>query len=544
MTRLCTEERHFVVVGGRTVHYRRWGRGPVVLAVHGSPQSSRAVAAVAQTLAGAGLCVIAPDTPGAGLSTPLLYPAPESGDYALALLNFADALGLGRFGLYGFHTGACTTCAVAAIAPDRVAAATFEGLPAWSDQERADFLANYLPPFAPQWDGSHMAWVWARMEEQVLFFPWNDPTPAARLTYDVSAPAHLHANAMDLLESDDSYRAVYRAAFTFRARDWLPQVTSPHRLMAARSDVLLTHLERLGVPEAQALVRDTPAELHDAAAAFLAANPGDPAPEAAQVSAPDGQGLQRGFSAGLAWRGALGGAGRPLVLLHPWGDDHRRFDPILARISRRRPIIALDLPGHGASATLQGSPVTALASALAALGLQQPCVVGEEMGGQLAAALGVSGVAGPVATIGAAVYSPTEIAAMLSNAAPHLEPEWDGAHLIRAFRMARHERLFHPWFQRDHAHALPMAADLEVSDVHQRAVRLLRAAPALQPFNLWRLSTDLVEQAQMLGDRLTVFAPKLAPLSDTERLQSLAQTSISLSSSISAWASDLAAFEI
>ena len=63
--------RHFANVSGRQIHYRRIGTGPAVMALHGSPQSSRALDAVGQALAAKGLSVIAPDTPGNGLSAPL-----------------------------------------------------------------------------------------------------------------------------------------------------------------------------------------------------------------------------------------------------------------------------------------------------------------------------------------------------------------------------------------------------------------------------------------------------------------------------------------
>jgi pimeloyl-ACP methyl ester carboxylesterase len=527
--------RHFLNVGDRVVHYRRWGEGPVVLAVHGSPQSSRALAGVAETMARRGLCVIAPDTPGAGLSTPLSQAQPDSGDFARALLAFADALGLGRFGLYGFHTGACTACALATIAPDRVAAAALEGLPAWTEQERADFLANYLPPFAPRWDGAHMAWVWARMEEQVLFFPWSDPTPRARLTYDLSPVDRLHANAMDLLESGDRYRDVYRAAFTFRAGDWAPSATAPRLLMATRDDVLAAHLERLPAGRDEVLVLETTHDLHEAAADYLMRRSGD------VLGARPREVSDRGFSNGLAWRGGQGGAGRPLVLLHGWGDDHARFEALWARLADRRPVIAFDLPSHGASAPLAGDPVEALSGAIEAMGLQEPAIVGEATGGLLAAALAdrLGGIAG---TIGAETYSPEQRAGMAKQGAPSLSPEWDGAHLVRAFRVARRERLFHPWFDTTAAAALSRPGGLEAADVHRRAVRLLRAADALEPLNAWRLTQDLTGTARRLGDRLTVFARDTDPLSSPARIAALGAAPIRLPDAVSGWTPALEAF--
>lgn len=534
MKQSLTSSRHFLNVGDRVVHYRRWGEGPVVLAIHGSPQSSRAVAGVAETMARRGLCLIAPDTPGAGLSTPLSQAQPDSGDFARALLAFADALGLGRFGLYGFHTGACTACALATIAPDRVAAAALEGLPVWTEQERADFLANYLPPFAPSWDGAHMAWVWARMEEQVLFFPWSDPTPRARLAYDMSPLERRHANAMDLLECGDRYRDVYRAAFTFRAGDWLTGPAAPRLLMATRDDVLAAHLKRLPAGRDDVLVLDTTPDLHEAAADYLMRRPGD------LLGARLREASDRGFSNGLAWRGEQGGTGRPLVLLHGWGDDHARFDAILPRLADRRPVVAFDLPGHGASAPLMGDPVEALARAIEAMGLRAPAIVGEATGGLLAAALAdrTGGVAG---AIGAETYEPAERTAMAQHGAPSLSPEWDGAHLVRAFRVARRERLFHPWFDTTAAAALLRPGSLEAADVHRRAVRLLRAADALEPLNAWRLAQDLGVTKRRQGDRLALFAREADPLSSPARIAALGGASTSLPEAVSGWAPALEA---
>jgi pimeloyl-ACP methyl ester carboxylesterase len=534
--------RHFVYIGGRQVHYRRWGEGPALLALHGSPQSSRAIAGLAQSLASAGFCVIAPDTPGNGLSSALSQPSPEASDYAVALARFADAIGLQRVSLYGFHTGAGTACAFAALYPDRVRGVVFEGLPAWTEQERAACLSGYLPPFRPLWDGSHMAWLWARMEEQSLFFPWHTPTPGARLDYDLGAPEHLHANAMDMLDAGDAYRAAYRAAFTFRPEDWLERITAPSLFASTRADVLHSHLEDPRFANQRTESFDSAASLHHAAGVFLGANPGDQAPPAPE-SGGDSQGLRRDFSAGLSWRGRLSGPGRPLVLLHETGEDLHRFDPALGALGLNRPVVAIDLPGHGASSPLAQTidPVDQLAGALAALGLKDAAVLGVRYGGQLAAALALRGAAAQAATLGASVYDAAETQALRTRAAPSLAPEWDGAHLVRAFRIARAARLHFPWCVRDRAHALPVPRSLDPEDVHAGALRLLRAAAALAPAYDAETRFDLAATAARLGARLKVYALDGDPLSAPSRLAALG-ASEPLPASVAAWAPALAAY--
>jgi pimeloyl-ACP methyl ester carboxylesterase len=46
------------------------------------------------------------------------------------------------------------------------------------------------------------------------------------------------------------------------------------------------------------------------------------------------------------------GSGEPLVLIHPLGAELMVWEPVLGRLARERDVIALDLPGFGASPPL------------------------------------------------------------------------------------------------------------------------------------------------------------------------------------------------
>ncbi|MCX8231776.1 MAG: alpha/beta fold hydrolase, partial [Alphaproteobacteria bacterium] len=163
--------RHFVTIEGvRQIHYRRAGSGPPVLLLHQSPKSSREHLPLMQHLMDRFTC-IAPDTPGNGNSDPLTLSDPEMADYGDNIASFLDALGIEKIAVYGFHTGASVGAAFAARHPDRVHIAILNGLVTLNAEERADILANYLTPFAPQWDGSHLTWLWSRLREQTVFFP-------------------------------------------------------------------------------------------------------------------------------------------------------------------------------------------------------------------------------------------------------------------------------------------------------------------------------------------------------------------------------------
>ncbi|OUC97069.1 alpha/beta fold hydrolase [Streptosporangium minutum] len=93
------------------------------------------------------------------------------------------------------------------------------------------------------------------------------------------------------------------------------------------------------------------------------------------------------------------GAGPPLVLLHGIGHHWQAWLPVLDRLAAERDVIAVDFPGFGVSPPLPpGSPYTAesLADAVVSfcdmLGLREPHVAGNSLGGYVALELASRGV--------------------------------------------------------------------------------------------------------------------------------------------------------
>lgn len=85
------------------------------------------------------------------------------------------------------------------------------------------------------------------------------------------------------------------------------------------------------------------------------------------------------------------GEGPPLVLLHGIGHRWQGWEPVLDRLAAERDVIAVDLPGFGASPPLPlGTPYTVEASlevmgkTFAELGLRRPHIAGNSLGGLLA----------------------------------------------------------------------------------------------------------------------------------------------------------------
>ncbi|NEA65664.1 alpha/beta fold hydrolase [Streptomyces sp. SID12488] len=89
------------------------------------------------------------------------------------------------------------------------------------------------------------------------------------------------------------------------------------------------------------------------------------------------------------------GAGEPLLLLHGIGHHRQAWDPVIDILATERDVIAVDLPGFGASPALPDGfahdlpTMTAVFAALCeALELDRPHVAGNSLGGLLALELG------------------------------------------------------------------------------------------------------------------------------------------------------------
>ncbi len=85
------------------------------------------------------------------------------------------------------------------------------------------------------------------------------------------------------------------------------------------------------------------------------------------------------------------GSGEPLVLVHGIGSQWQVWSPVIGRLARERDVVALDMPGFGASPPHPpGTPAGAesltrlVAEFLDELGLERPHVAGNSLGGWVA----------------------------------------------------------------------------------------------------------------------------------------------------------------
>lgn len=496
--------RHFVDVGARRVHYRRAGSGPPLLMVHQSPRSSAEYEPLIRAWA-AHFTIVAPDTPGFGQSDPLPDAAPEVEDYADAVVDLLDALGLPRVGAYGFHSGAIILVTAAKRHPDRFAAIAANGYAVWLPEEREVFGARYTPAFVPQPYGEHLVWAWNRILEQSWFFPWYDTRDETRLPIAGDDPAAFHPAVMDLLASGDAYRLGYGAVL--RANRDVPPAgapTPPTLLTAADADPLQKHIARLGPlpPQWRVEPAATRADTDALCLAHLRAHPAPANPAALPEAADAGfvHVVAGGFDGLVHWRGDRG-ADR-LVLPAPGR---------AAALIGMGEGLAIDLPGHGLSDDWQEGAAPDLAAWVAVA-----AAAGRALSDRIAVVVGEGWSALLAIAVAQALGAPTAQAldGVLPDAAadwpelPDLTPDRHGAYLLRAWSAVRAARFFWPWFRASAATAIPFAPEAVAPDRLAAAhLALLQARRGQGLLDLLRgIDRDRLMQDAALG-RLEVRWP-------------------------------------
>lgn len=106
------------------------------------------------------------------------------------------------------------------------------------------------------------------------------------------------------------------------------------------------------------------------------------------------------------------GGGEPLVLIHGIGHRWQAWEPVIEQLSEHFDVIALDLPGFGASPALSEAGVSAsMENVLQAIrenfeewGIDRPHVVGNSLGGAVALYLGDHGLARSVVALSPAGF--------------------------------------------------------------------------------------------------------------------------------------------
>jgi pimeloyl-ACP methyl ester carboxylesterase len=476
-----------VVADGRHVHYRVAGKGKPVVLLHQSPLSSLDFVDLIEELAEDYL-VIAPDTPGNGLSDPLTLPDETSAmaDYADALVLFLDAIGLDKVALYGFHTGALCALEFALRHPDRLTVAVANGYIDLPADLRADLLAHYFAPVEPDWAGGHLHWWWMRLREQFHFFPWYRRVLACRTTYDMPRARELHVTMMEVMRAGNAYRRPYMAAMGHDSLAALQKTTAAVTVMVDKTDLLYPCLDAI-VDPAPGVEIGRPEDPRAAIAMLknvLARQEGVPAILRKSVHEPAG-GVRRELvqcACGTLHVRTTEGAGVPVLLVPDALEGCARWEAAMRVVAGRRPIVAIDPPGAGASSAWngEGDALTVQAEAVCAelerRGIGEIEVIARERGAPLALSV-AHRFAGRCHLVLPEIMSP-EHPADIDRLTPDTTLDELGNHITRVWAMLRAQELYCPWYLQDAAHVIrSREPDIEPSALHLRLVDFFDALP-------------------------------------------------------------------
>lgn len=176
---------------------------------------------------------VAPDTPGYGASDPPPAP-PEIADYAAAMGEVMDALGLEEADCVGMHTGSKIALELALQRPARIRHLALISAPVYTEEELAAMRGEFAPMQLHD-DGRHLVEYWQALAA------WRGPgqTNAELMRY---FPDHLRGG--------DRRHWGHRAAFNYSYPERLPLAAQPILVLNTADD-----LQRY-TPRAMRYIRD------------------------------------------------------------------------------------------------------------------------------------------------------------------------------------------------------------------------------------------------------------------------------------------------
>ena len=229
------------------IHFRRagpaGGTSPLLL-LHPSPLSSYVFENFAAEM-GRDRAVVAPDTPGFGLSDPPQTP-PEIADYAAEMHNLIATLGFGLVDVMGYHTGSLTAIEMARQQPHAVRKIVMISATIFTREERDAFRKQYSGHTIDNRIGG-MSEAWPIFRD--AFWPM-EPNPARR------------ANIfLESRRNPDVAPWGHRAAFNYELEPVLPQITQPILVLNPEDD-LWTYTPRIAPYLKNGRVHDLPGWNH------------------------------------------------------------------------------------------------------------------------------------------------------------------------------------------------------------------------------------------------------------------------------------------
>lgn len=484
---------------GRQVHYRRAGSGPAMILLHPSPQSSEAIVAAITAFSAVCDCY-ALDTPGYGQSDDISEPNPDMSHYADSVIATADALGMESFYLYGAATGSQIAIELGKRYPDRVKMVMLDSNGHVSDADRDRLMDGYFPDVTPRRDGGHLMTYWDMCRHLFVAFPWQSQRAEDRLGIPLPPAAVTHTMLLRYLQAGSGYAKAYRPAFETENRSHMDGLNVPTTMMRWQGSIALAITDALiaeGVPDCLQVLHAEPTvearfSVQVEALRSAISEYGDTGPLNPKANdIPAGQFERYYFQSGdyrLHAQINRKGQGAPQILIH----DALRSSEQMVALARThigtRPVMLIDLPGHGASAAIDAEAVSVesmagiIGPAITEFANGRVDLIGAGLGGAICVALTKYLQVNKLQLVDPVIYSEKERLDVKDSGLPDLSPEASGSHLMTAWAMVVDSQYYWPWFDKSADAARAQNANLDPEYLHRRVCELLQAGSAFEAF--------------------------------------------------------------
>jgi len=472
------------------VHFRHGGSGPVLVLLHDATRSSVAHIPAIEWL-GEHFTVLALDTPGCGLSTPLPIDRPTIPDFSRALAETLTALGIERCAVYGLHSGANIALQFAADHPGRASLTVLDGLPLPAEPPDEASLVRHRMSFEPTAEGDHIVRQWSRLLDLQRYAPWFSHRAETRVAVALPDDLGLHERATDLFMADPHWTGALAAALCHSALPAISRLRSPTVFMYREGDPLHGQIDRLPVVMPSgcraARVPDAPGAWRSQLLGLLREDHGT----RSTWQAPGAS-----SSASVHWRrhryvdllhgqvrvGLRGASANQTaaLLLPDLPGAARQMDLLAAELATDRLVVTPELPGLGESDPLPsptlGAYVSVLDESLDALGCDRVDVVAEGLGTVLACAIAANRPRRVRRLVldGVPQIRNRDRKRFVREYCPALVPDRAGTHLLRLWDQLRTTRMTWPWFERAAEAARVCTPDISAEVLHAALVDAMK----------------------------------------------------------------------
>ncbi len=449
--------RRFVKINKNFFHYLECGAGFPVVLFHESPKSSFSNETLILSLAKK-YKVYAIDTPGYGFSDPIDKKSYEISDFAKAINKIICCLGLGKFILYGNHTGASIAIEYGRLFPKELNGLILESLPVFYPHEVKSIIKYFFPPIKVTKDGSHLTSLWSKVEDQYLWFPWYDREYKKMHHWPYPSAIEIHDYVIDFLRAGDSYRRAYLSAFKYNSFETIKKLRVPTKFLSIETDILYSH--RLRFPKLKknqylTIINNSKDKINTIknCVNFFKTNPTSTEKQRVPneknfLDIEDGQ---------VYYKILKKNNNKPvLFLIHDLPGSSEDFRELMLELSKTRTVISFDIPGTGNSFINLPNNFTLnyfveiFDNLIVELGIESYDIYSKGLGGYLSSLLSKKAKLKPRKIIfdRFKVLTKKEKEKLVLLNKESLKINYDGSHLLKIWRLINSSIYFFPWYNK------------------------------------------------------------------------------------------------